>query len=253
MVTAESLLPCRLMVEGPDRGARQMAVDEVLLESAARQPGATLRFYRWSEPTLSLGYFQAYAERDAHLASRDCIVVRRQTGGGAILHDRELTYSLAIPRAHPLAEDATRLYEAVHEALVRVLAAHGLAASRCTESHSAAPATQPFLCFQRRMRGDVLLGGVKICGSAQRRRRGAILQHGSLLLARSPYAPELSGILETGKMTTDTMNLAADWAREIGRNLSLALISGDLSPAEREAVRRLEGEKYAHALWIRRR
>ena len=93
--------PCRLIDDGAAIGARQMALDEALLESAAERGSATLRFYRWSEPTLSLGYFQDYAERDSHAASRNCALVRRQTGGGAILHDRELTYSLAIPRAHP--------------------------------------------------------------------------------------------------------------------------------------------------------
>ena len=75
-----------------------MAVDEALLIDAAENGVATLRFYQWSEPTLSLGYFQRYDDRDQHAASRECAVVRRQTGGGAILHDRELTYSLVASR-----------------------------------------------------------------------------------------------------------------------------------------------------------
>ena len=77
-----------------------MAVDEALLLDAAENGIATLRFYEWSEPTLSLGYFQRYDDRYSHAASRDCAIVRRQTGGGAILHDRELTYSLTLPASH---------------------------------------------------------------------------------------------------------------------------------------------------------
>ena len=77
-----------------------MGVDEALLMDAVENGVATLRFYQWSEPTLSLGYFQRYADREQHTASRNCAVVRRQTGGGAILHDRELTYSLALPANH---------------------------------------------------------------------------------------------------------------------------------------------------------
>ena len=84
-----------------------MAVDETLLFDAAENGTATLRFYSWDEPTLSLGYFQRYADREQHTASRTCAVVRRQTGGGAILHDRELTYSLALP-AQPSADKTKR-------------------------------------------------------------------------------------------------------------------------------------------------
>src|SRR6476660_1233785 len=98
-----------------------MAVDEVLLIDTAEHNTATLRFYSWSEPTLSLGYFQRYADRQYHAASSACAVVRRQTGGGAILHDRELTYSLALPASHPLAKQNEKLYQIVHEAFVEIL------------------------------------------------------------------------------------------------------------------------------------
>src|SRR5882724_9809402 len=87
----------RLIIDPPAHGAWNMAVDEALLESAAVDGIATLRLYQWSEPTLSLGYFQPAADRQTHPASRECPLVRRASGGGAILHDRELTYSLAIP------------------------------------------------------------------------------------------------------------------------------------------------------------
>ena len=95
---------CRLLIDPPGAGAWNMAVDEVLLEWSAEQGGCCWRLYRWQEPTLSLGYFQPYDERRRHPASRDCPAVRRLSGGGAILHDAELTYSLVVPSGHPLAQ-----------------------------------------------------------------------------------------------------------------------------------------------------
>ena len=205
---------CRLIVDPPAAGSWNMAVDEALLAEAVAGNVATLRFYQWNEPTLSLGYFQRYDDRHQHAASSACAIVRRQSGGGAILHDRELTYSLTLPPGHPLARDATALYTAVHNAFIQALAprlAEGEPAWRLRLNGKESPvaaSAEPFLCFQRRACGDLLLVGeqgredvatnlapqaYKILGSAQRRHRGAILQHGSFLIARSPAAPELPG------------------------------------------------------------
>lgn len=256
MPSPEPNLPCRLIVDEPASGCWQMAVDETLLESAAGGQ-ATLRFYQWSEPTLSLGYFQDYAERDAHRASRDCPLVRRQTGGGAILHDQELTYSLALPLAHPLAADAMRLYRAAHAALVDTLGSLGIEAQMRAGSGSSGAASsrleEPFLCFQRCSGGDVLLDGVKICGSAQRRRRGAILQHGSLLLARSDAAPELPGVLQLRGSCPALAEIRESWAREMAFQLALSLEARPLSDLERDRVRTLAVEKYDGLAWNRRR
>ena len=76
-----------------------MAVDQALLESVDKTQVPVIRFYQWESPALSLGYFQKMADRELHPASRDADCVRRATGGGAILHDRELTYSVALPFA----------------------------------------------------------------------------------------------------------------------------------------------------------
>jgi lipoate-protein ligase A len=127
-----------------------MAVDEALLEAAAADGHCTLRLYRWQEPTLSLGYFQAYADRWQHAASSQTAIVRRPSGGGAIMHDRELTYSLAIPSRHPLAVRRLECYRAVHLALVEVLAQWGIEATMATQSERLAAAREPFLCFHRR-------------------------------------------------------------------------------------------------------
>ncbi len=96
-----SAFSCRLLIDPPGAGAWNMAVDEMLLEWSAAQGGCCLRLYGWREATLSLGYFQEYADRAGHGPSRNCPVVRRLTGGGAIVHDAELTYSLVVPGGHP--------------------------------------------------------------------------------------------------------------------------------------------------------
>ena len=94
---------CRLLRHEPAAGAWNMAVDEVLLDRVQEHAAPCLLIYGWIEPTLSLGYFQTYSDRRQHAASRHCAAVRRLTGGGAILHDNEITYSIVLPRDHSLA------------------------------------------------------------------------------------------------------------------------------------------------------
>jgi lipoate-protein ligase A len=179
-----------------------MALDEALLEAAGQRGVCTLRFYRWSAATVSLGYFQSVADRGCHPASRACPLVRRQTGGGAIVHDHESTYSFAAPAGSPLAVNAMSLYGAVHGALVDALASLGIHA-RIHDGGTGSPGDrESFLCFLRRAPGDVLLGDAKIAGSAQRRRRGALLQHGSLILRTSPAAPEVPGLWDLTDRST---------------------------------------------------
>jgi lipoate-protein ligase A len=244
--------PCRLIIDPPLDGAWLMAVDEALLESAAVSERCTLRFYRWSQPTLSLGYFQRHADRAMHAASRDCPLVRRQTGGGAILHDRELTYSLVVPQSHPLAADWARLYLLVHEALIAVLERSGVVAQICNQP-TPATAAQPLLCFQRRAVGDVLIAQAKVCGSAQRRRRGAVLQHGSLLLAQSCQAPELPGIRELTGKSLAAAQLAEAAAAELAQRLRLDFLSPGLTASETDAATQLVSAKYRSPAWNQRR
>lgn len=228
-MTASTLLsePVRVIVESePASGAWNMAVDEVLLESALRHGTCTLRWYRWREPTLSLGYFQSPDDPFIDDRFADLPVVRRLSGGGAILHDRELTYSCAIPPGHPLAAEPTSLYTTMHTAIVAELARVGV---------DVAPRGLPdkgldanFLCFSRGDANDLVISGHKVLGSAQRRRRGAVLQHGSLLLERSPVAPEYPGIAElsgVSSSTIDLMRLAAATADVLGRTAQAGVLS----------------------------
>ncbi len=210
----------------PADGATNMALDEALAAEAARLDRVLVRISTWSEPTLSLGAFQAIAEARAHRALAGLRIVRRPSGGGAILHGTDVTLSVAVPRLHPCGGTPQRLYDAVHEALVAELSACGVEAGLSAGGVLARagrggklgsdrvdldpgpgvppaagpPAEGPFLCFDRRAVGDVVMpvpdgrfgSDAKILGSAQRRLRGAVLQHGSLLLAANRFVPEES-------------------------------------------------------------
>jgi lipoate-protein ligase A len=253
------LSSCRLIIDSPGAGAWNMALDEALLESAQTEGIATLRYYRWSEPTLSLGYFQPHADRRLHATSASCHLVRRASGGGAILHDRELTYSIALPGGHPLAARAQRLYDAVHGSLIETLARLGVPAQLYSPSEAAATSdaarqtSKPFLCFQRRECGDVILDGFKIAGSAQRRQRGAVLQHGSILLARSEFAPELPGLVDLTKRGVPLQELIELWPPYLASALRLESTSRSLPGELLARAQEIEGQKFGSDDWTLRR
>ncbi len=246
-------MACSLLIDPPAPGAWNMAVDEVLLETAAQCGDAALRFYRWSEPTLSLGYFQEYADRFAHRSSRRAAVVRRLTGGGAILHDDELTYSLTAPAGHAWVRERDRLYATIHAALIDALAAMGVRAVLCKPAAARPAPGEPLLCFQRRASGDVLVGTAKVAGSAQRRRRGAVLQHGSVLLARSAAAPELDGLSELTGRPFRAEELLAAWLPLLQQQLTADWQQGGLSRQQWTEAELLSTNRYAAASWTEHR
>jgi lipoate-protein ligase A len=244
---------CRLFRHDAAPGAWNMAVDEMLLERAQDQAAPCLRFYRWSEPTLSLGYFQTYADRVEHPPSISCAAVRRLTGGGAILHDNELTYSIVLPGAHPLAARRDELYQAVHGCLIEVLAHFGVTARLCTGDDKIDASRQPFLCFQRRSPGDVLIGQTKVCGSAQRRRNGAVLQHGSLVWRASSAAPELAGVADIANHPLELENLAEIWLAGLGQRLGLGWHAEELDEKELRRAETLAELRYGCDDWTKNR
>ncbi|MEI8372018.1 MAG: biotin/lipoate A/B protein ligase family protein [Planctomycetota bacterium] len=244
---------CRLLRHAPALGVWSMAVDEVLLEQAQDAEVACLRFYRWSEPTLSLGYFQTYTDRKEHPPSLACAVVRRLTGGGAILHDAELTYSIVLPGTHPLATHRDKLYQAIHGCLIEALERLGITARLCAAADKIETAREPFLCFQRRSPGDVLIGQTKICGSAQRRRNGAVLQHGSLLWRTSPAAPELPGVADVAAHPIELESLADLWLGGLSRRLDFCWQFDDLDEKEVSRAEILLESRYARDDWTKNR
>src|SRR2546426_2444691 len=175
----------RLLVDAPAGGAWNMAVDEVLLDGvAAGTTPPTLRFYEWTPPCLSLGYFQPFDVVDLDgCRALGVEVVRRPTGGRAILHDRELTYSVALP-APLLGHDAGILpsYRRLSLALQAGLRRLGINVGLAPESETPTRAVHGPACFDRPSAHEILLQGRKAGGSAQVRRAGALLHHGSILI-----------------------------------------------------------------------
>lgn len=247
----------RLILDGPFDGVTNMARDEAMLMEVGRgNAPPTLRLYQWSTPTISLGYFQKYADYEALPPSIGGLpVVRRLTGGGAILHDLEVTYSLAIPTGHDLLkEGANRLYELAHDAIIASFHDLNLTAARCGESDDSGAARGPFFCFERRHCYDVLLGKQKIAGSAQRRTRHAVLQHGSVVLPHRQPPP-------TG-INIDELRPAGDRARRLSALASLLaekmqivfqseFEACDMTSSESELASTLV-EKYTSINWLQR-
>jgi lipoate-protein ligase A len=248
---------CLVLPYEESDGPLNMARDEALLEhvSAMSATPFILRTYGWTEPTLSLGYFQSAADLGSNPRWRSVAIVRRPTGGGAICHDREITYALAVRRDSPLARRSQDLYRAVHSELARLLASVGLNVRLRGECESGSePTPRPFLCFCERSRHDVVVGGTKLVGSAQRRRQGSILQHGSLLLARSPLAEELPGVAD---VATSPRLEGVDWAGLISaalpKALGLAATPGPWPVALGRRIDQIAREVYRNPAWTFRR
>ncbi len=234
-------------------GAWNMAVDEALLDSAGTTGDVYLRFYGWSEPTLSLGYFQRHLDRESHLASRDCAFVRRATGGGAILHDRELTYSFAAPITDRVSSNVQKLYHTFHQSLIHTFSTWGIRASLCSTTTKRIARDEPFLCFQRRADGDLLVAGAKIAGSAQRRHKGVALQHGSILLGASPCAPKLPGLEELSGIVIDPRELVARWIPLLVEQICLNVGQASLTDKLTQSAKSYLCEKFACDDWTQRR
>jgi lipoyl(octanoyl) transferase len=157
-----------------------MALDEALMRRACSTGDAVLRVYGWSVPTLSLGRNQRARDCYSHEAARSLGVgfVRRPTGGRALLHHHEVTYSATLPIAD--GDGARRAYDFINGVLLEGLARLGLSARRATDTQSLPPGLRP--CFDVPAEHEIVLDGRKLVGSAQWRHDGALLQHGSILV-----------------------------------------------------------------------
>lgn len=174
------MTPWRLLDTGPRDGAWNMACDVALMARARRTGESVFRIYAWSRPTLSFGRHEAARTRyaAAAIATAGVDVVRRPTGGRALLHDREVTYSVTAP-LDP-AESLPSSMSRINQWLLRTLHRLGVPATEAEEPRSMRP--EGAACFALPARGELTLGGRKLVGSAQVRHDGALLQHGSILL-----------------------------------------------------------------------
>ena len=242
----------RVLDDPPLDGPTNMARDEALMIRVGESESPpTLRLYQWDPPTISLGYFQHYADYEALAPpAGQLAVVRRLTGGGAILHDLELTYSLTLPTDHALiARGPNRLYELAHNAVMATLALLDTQSAFCGESDGSGAARGPFFCFERRHSYDVLLGKGKITGSAQRRTHRAVLQHGSIILANR-YAQQETATLPFPFEET-VQRIRAGFVEQLADLTGTAFEPGEWSLEE---LRRADAiiAKYAGDEWTRR-
>jgi len=231
-------------------GPTNMAADEVMLEGAVAGT-ASLRFYQWAIPTLSLGYFQPESARRADPRLSALPYVRRASGGATLVHHHELTYALALPAGFKWQPKGASWICRMHDAISAALASLGVAAMAvgCGDERKLGET----LCFQHQTAGDLLVSGHKVVGSAQRKRRGAQMQHGAILLAQSPHAPDLLGLAELTerKLTFEAVRVAV--LRAVAAKTGWSVREHKWTSAERTRTRALAAEKYGSASWNEKR
>jgi len=259
--TSWRLLPFRVL-----RASENMAIDEAVFR-LNRPEGLppTLRFFSWNPPAVSLGYFQkAIQEIDVEFCRRERIdIVRRPTGGKAVLHDQEMTYSLVAAVDHPLfAGDILETYRVISACIVEALKRLGLAPELVSEGRSAAGTPMEAYCFAAPSKYELLVGGRKICGSAQVRGGGAFLQHGSLLTDINPVqVAAVMGIAAAG-IAGSTTTLREQLGRRIDSEeligilrgafddtLGIHLVDSGLTAPERALKQELLAGKYGTNRW----
>ncbi len=244
------MLEIRLLPFESADGVTNMAADEALLESAAAGV-ASLRFYTWHPPTLSLGYFQPEAVRHQTTSPGPSLAnlpfVRRASGGATLVHHLELTYALALPAGLPWQRRGQSWICRMHQVLARALHSLGVAIDMglCGVEQKLGPT----LCFLHQTPGDLIVNGHKIAGSAQRKQRGHLLQHGGLLLAQSPYTPGLPGLKELAGFEKSIPELADAIVREFQSDTGWLVHPGDWTPNERDRTRELIESKYRADEW----
>jgi len=215
-------------------GATNMAADESLAAEAERTGGLLVRVYGWTRTTVSLGAFQRLDDARGIPEIAGIPLVRRPSGGGAIVHGSDLTYAAAVPKSHAFGASPQAFYDALHAAMADVVTGCGLTVrpyAAGDEGPEVAGAEEPFFCFDRRSPGDLVAASSdaaegrppKLMGSAQRRLAGVVLQHGSLLVrpntdvtgaARHRSAEELCA-----RPLPPPLDLARTWVRRIASSL----------------------------------
>jgi lipoate-protein ligase A len=254
-----------------------MAVDEALLRLYASEGGpSTVRFYAWSPPALSLGHGQSI-DSTINLAQCQALgidVVRRPSGGLAVLHDHEVTYSVVLSAADPRASAGVLAsYLTISQALIRGLSYLGITAEllplrrgNLLPSERASP-----ICFAKPSSYEVAVGGRKIIGSAQRRGQGVIMQHGSVPLSwnldkmlavfgsasqhyppipgEQSYYKSMTSLQEAGGRAYDYAEVVAALTQGLAETCEVELIPGQLTDAERQLSAQLCAMKYRTESW----
>lgn len=222
----------RLLLSAPLDGPANMALDEALMARARRTGESVLRVYGWSTPVLSFGRNQRARGLYDHaaLAERGIGVVRRPTGGRALLHHREITYSVTAPAAN--ADGLRSVYDRVNALLVNALTLLGVPVALARRAtRAASPSDLP--CFAEPAAGELVVGAQKLVGSAQWRDAGALLQHGSIIVEDDQ---SLIPSLMTDPGTVRPVPPPATLRAALGRTPSTAEFAGALFTSLRESA-----------------
>jgi lipoate-protein ligase A len=264
----------RLIVDGEADGATNMAVDEAILSAVIEGASPpTLRFFAWSPPCLSLGRNQPLADVDRQACRAAGVdLVRRPTGGRAILHTDELTYSVALLQTDPRAAgDILTSYCCLSEGLLAGLRRLGLEAAQ-TAGNGKAPSDPSAVCFEVPSSYEITVGARKLVGSAQWRMRGGLLQHGTLplqgdigrILAYLAFS-EAERQAQQRALHVRATTLENALARQVpfaeaaqamadgfAQALNVTLVPGALTPHEHALAAELRHERYGSEAWSAR-
>ncbi len=259
----------------PASGAWNMAVDSAILEAVGDEKTLpTLRLYSWDPPCLSLGYAQPISDvNQAGLHARKWDIVRRPTGGRAILHTDELTYAVIGPKREPrLAGGVLESYQRLSLALLKALHTLGLPVQTISKAKSDIDREQP-VCFEYPSDYEITVEGKKLIGSAQSRKKEGVLQHGTLplwgdltritqvLCFSNEEKRSLAATRLLAKATTveTVLGYRISWEKAaeafmeaFQETLNIEFIFGDLTSEEEQRAQELVNEKYAQPSWTER-
>ena len=267
----------RLLRTGQHNAAMNMAIDEAVLLRQESNPKPTLRFYGWSQPAFSFGYFQRIAhEVDVEAcAARSIELVRRMTGGGTVVHGWDVTYAIAVPHNGILPKSISASYSAISGCLISGFQRIGVANPQIealvqhASQDSRSGTDLANICLANPAKYDVMLDGKKIAGVSQRRNQIGVIYQGYIaldmppsdVLALASRQPDFDRYLERNSAFINTHDSAPIDRREIEaavasgfeEQMGVQLIEGELSAQEVESANCLAQTKYAAEEWNFRR
>ena len=250
-----------------------MAIDEAIFrEYQLRDAAPTIRFYSWSPPSISLGYFQETSkEIDVEECRRYHIdIVRRPTGGKAVLHEHDLTYAVVAKENNPLfPPDILGTYRVISECIADALSEFGIEAEMAGDGRASQDELLMASCFSSPSRYELLVKKRKICGSAQVRSRGVFLQHGSILLDFDPIKTcavllpshgdrerhvkqlreSVTSIYEHISPSVSVGMICHALKKNFEKRLGIELVQEEMSPEEEVLKTRLMRDKYLNDKW----
>ncbi|WP_071395728.1 lipoate--protein ligase family protein [Bacillus tuaregi] len=268
----------RFIDSGNGSAAFNMALDEALLEwNSKGEIPPVIRFYGWSPATLSIGYFQKVEKEINMEAVREQKLgfVRRPTGGRAVLHEHELTYSVIVPEEHPkMPRSVTEAYRVISEGILKGFHQLGLeayfAVPKTSEERDTLKNPRSAVCFDAPSWYELVVEGRKVAGSAQTRQKGVILQHGSILLdldedklfnlfkysndrvkerMQKAFKSKAVAVNDISSETVSIEQAKKAFKAGFEEGLNIRLEPYELTPAELDYVNKIASERYENDEW----